>query len=351
MRRRERTVRPQLALRSGLGAGVALAIPTTGALVAAAPAMAAPGTGTTTPSATTPTVKPVLFFGSRGEAVKAIQAQLQVNADGIFGPATLSAVKSFQRSNGLYADGIVGKLTWAKLAAATTPTTPTTPATPTTPTTPTTCSANTTTLRFGSTHTLVKVLQSKLGVEVDGIFGRATRAGVVSFQAQNGLYADGIVGKLTWSKLGCSTTTPTTPTPTTPTPPTVPTTPPTVPTTPTTPAPSATAAQIIAYAKTFQGVPYVWGGSTPSGFDCSGFVSYVFKQYGITMPRVSAQQQAYFPSTTNPQPGDLLFYGYPAYHVAIYLGDGMMIDAPHPGSTVGARAIYGKPSSYARVLR
>mgnify|MGYP002652762876 CR=1 FL=1 len=130
MRRRERTVRPQLALRSGLGAGVALAIPTTGALVAAAPAMAAPGTGTTTPSATTPTVKPVLFFGSRGEAVKAIQAQLQVNADGIFGPATLSAVKSFQRSNGLYADGIVGKLTWAKLAAATTPTTPTTPATP-----------------------------------------------------------------------------------------------------------------------------------------------------------------------------------------------------------------------------
>lgn len=263
MRRRERTVRPQLALRSGLGAGVALAIPATGALVAAAPAMAAPGTGTTTPSATTPTVKPVLFFGSRGEAVKAIQAQLQVNADGIFGPATLSAVKSFQRSNGLYADGIVGKLTWAKL--------------------------------------------------------------------------------------GCSTTTPTTPTP--PTVPTTPATPPTVPTTPTTPAPSATAAQIIAYAKTFQGVPYVWGGSTPSGFDCSGFVSYVFKQYGITMPRVSAQQQAYFPSTTNPQPGDLLFYSYPAYHVAIYLGDGMMIDAPHPGSTVGVRAIYGKPSSYARVLR
>ncbi|PZP04764.1 MAG: cell wall lytic activity, partial [Dermacoccus nishinomiyaensis] len=181
---------------------------------------------------------------------------------------------------------------------------------------------------FGpATLSAVKSFQRSNGLYADGIVGKLT-AGVVSFQAQNGLYADGIVGKLTWSKLGCSTTTPTTPTP--PTVPTTPTTPPTVPTTPTTPAPSATAAQIIAYAKTFQGVPYVWGGSTPSGFDCSGFVSYVFKQYGITMPRVSAQQQAYFPSTTNPQPGDLLFYGYPAYHVAIYLGDGMMIDAPHP---------------------
>ena len=142
-----------------------------------------------------------------------------------------------------------------------------------------------------------------------------------------------------------TTPAPTNPTPTNPTP--------TNPTPPTPPASttSVTAAQIIAYAKTFQGVPYVWGGSTPSGFDCSGLVSYVFKQYGITMPRVAAQQQAYFPSTSNPQPGDLLFYGYPAYHVAIYLGDGMMIDAPHPGATVGVRAIYGTPSSYARVLR
>ena len=77
----------------------------------------------------------------------------------------------------------------------------------------------------------------------------------------------------------------------------------------------------------------------------------MFKSLGYYMPRTAAQQQAYFPRVTTPQPGDLVFYGYPAYHVAIYAGDGMMFDAALPGTTVGMRKIHGTPSGYARVVK
>lgn len=328
--------------------------------MASAPALATPGTGTgtTTTDTGTTTVRPVLSYGSRGTSVTFLQSRLGVNSDGIFGPVTLSAVKAFQRANGLYADGIVGVLTWGKLNGAPVATTPTPPAAstpvPSTPapsggpsgTTPTSCTASTV-LRLGYSGQLVKVLQGRLDLVVDGYFGPVTRAQVMSFQRANGLFADGIVGPLTWARLGCTVPqAPSAPaTPTVPATPNVPgsTTPP--------PATTGTAAQIIALAQSFTGTAYMWGGSTPAGFDCSGLTSYVFKQFGYYMPRTAAQQQAYFQRVSNPQPGDLLFYGAPAYHVAIYLGDGMMIDSPHPGATVGARKIYGTPSGYARVVR
>lgn len=114
-------------------------------------------------------------------------------------------------------------------------------------------------------------------------------------------------------------------------------------------APAATGGVIaIAIAKRYIGVPYVYGGSTPSGFDCSGFTSYVYAQLGISLPHQAAVQQSTVRSVSNPQPGDLVFFGTPAYHVGIYLGNGMMIDENHPGSNVGIRPLYSGVSGYAR---
>ena len=88
-------------------------------------------------------------------------------------------------------------------------------------------------------------------------------------------------------------------------------------------------------ALAYLGVPYVWGGATPSGFDCSGLVSYVFAQIGISLPHFAAAQWGYgVPVTVGQlQPGDLVFFDGLA-HVGIYLGNNEFIDAPHTGSFV-----------------
>ncbi|PWJ26464.1 cell wall-associated NlpC family hydrolase [Branchiibius hedensis] len=104
----------------------------------------------------------------------------------------------------------------------------------------------------------------------------------------------------------------------------------------------------IAIAQRYLGVPYILGGSSPSGFDCSGLTSYVYRQLGISLPRTAAAQQASVPSVSTPQVGDLVFFGYPAYHVGIYAGNGMMIAAPHPGTVVKLQPIYQAPSGYGR---
>ncbi|MGG1676338.1 NlpC/P60 family protein [Neobacillus sp. NRS-1170] len=121
------------------------------------------------------------------------------------------------------------------------------------------------------------------------------------------------------------------------------------------PSSSGDASAVIAYAKQFLGVPYVWGGTTPSGFDCSGFTSYVFRNAaGINLPRVSRDQQNVGTriSPSQVQPGDLVFRGNPAYHVGIYIGNGQYIHAPQTGDVVKiAKYDSSKFSSAARVLR
>lgn len=117
---------------------------------------------------------------------------------------------------------------------------------------------------------------------------------------------------------------------------------------------SASASNIIATAKQYLGVPYVWGGSTPRGFDCSGFTSYVFRANGISLPRVSRDQQNVGTriSPSQVQPGDLVFNGSPAYHVGIYIGGGQYIHAPQTGDVVKIASYNpAKFSSAARVLR
>lgn len=142
---------------------------------------------------------PMLYRGCTGDAVKALQEKLNAkgfdsgNVDGIFGAKTYAAVTAFQKANSLGVDGIVGKLTWAKLYDAT----------PVNVTPVTTQPM----LRTGSRGDAVRKLQELLNAKgytcgnVDGIFGSKTKAAVLAFQKANGLGADGIVGPLTWGKL------------------------------------------------------------------------------------------------------------------------------------------------------
>jgi peptidoglycan DL-endopeptidase CwlO len=109
---------------------------------------------------------------------------------------------------------------------------------------------------------------------------------------------------------------------------------------------------VIAYASNFLGVPYVWGGTTPAGFDCSGFVQYVFAHFGISLPRVASAQQMVgtYVSREDLQPGDLVFFGEPAHHVGIYVGNGCMINAPHTGDVVRIAPL-NSDFSYGRRIR
>ncbi|MDI6617480.1 MAG: NlpC/P60 family protein [Clostridiales bacterium] len=93
---------------------------------------------------------------------------------------------------------------------------------------------------------------------------------------------------------------------------------------------------IVEYAAGFLGTPYVRGGSTPAGFDCSGFTKYVFSHFGVNLNRRAADQasQGSAVSSDNLQPGDLVFFGNPAYHVGIYVGNGLFIHSPQTGDVV-----------------
>ena len=88
--------------------------------------------------------------------------------------------------------------------------------------------------------------------------------------------------------------------------------------------------EVVNIARTLLVIPYVYGGETPAGFDCSGFTQYVFGKAGVSIPRTASAQQSAATPVSDPQPGDLVFYGYPAWHVGIYTGNGMMIEAGDP---------------------
>lgn len=123
-----------------------------------------------------------------------------------------------------------------------------------------------------------------------------------------------------------STPAPSTPAPSTPTP------------APTTPAPvSGRGQDILNYGYQFLGVPYVWGGTTPRGFDCSGLTQYVFRQFGINIPRVASAQASVGTRVAyaDLQAGDLVFFGSGSItHVGIYISNGNMLHAPRPGKNV-----------------
>jgi cell wall-associated NlpC family hydrolase len=92
---------------------------------------------------------------------------------------------------------------------------------------------------------------------------------------------------------------------------------------------------VVGVAMRYLGVPYVWGGASPSGFDCSGFVMYVYSQVGVSLPHNAAMQYGYGTpvSRSDLQAGDLVFFDGLG-HVGIYIGGGSFIHAPHTGDVV-----------------
>ena len=100
---------------------------------------------------------------------------------------------------------------------------------------------------------------------------------------------------------------------------------------------------VVTFAESFVGkVPYVYGGSTTAGFDCSGFTMYVYSHFGVSLPHNAAAQQAMCKDVSgSEQPGDLVFFGRPAYHVGIYVGGGSMVNAPHTGAMVSYGSVAG----------
>lgn len=177
----------------------------------------------------------------------------------------------------------------------------------------------------GDSGTEVRILQEQLRKmqyeisEADGVYGTQTQQAVKQFQLSVGLEADGIAGPETWEALRASR------------------------------AgisrsfsrrlnepgliqPGIIQSRVLSFAKQFIGVPYLWGGSSPAGFDCSGFTQYVFRASGISLPRTAdVQFQVGIPIRYDQlRPGDLVFfstYEPGPSHNGIYLGNGNFISA------------------------
>ena len=110
--------------------------------------------------------------------------------------------------------------------------------------------------------------------------------------------------------------------------------------------------QAVAIAEQYLGVPYVYGGASPSGFDCSGLTMYVYAQLGVSLPHNAAAQYESLPhiSESQLQPGDLVFF-FGLGHVAMYVGNGTLIQAPHTGTDVSYASLSSMQSGYVGAAR
>ncbi|RKL68451.1 peptidase [Salipaludibacillus neizhouensis] len=251
------------------------------------------------------------------------------SSTGNFDSATKQAVRSFQSSKGILVDGIVGPQTFRSLGVSDSG--------------GSSVSASSSTvnfsgtLRYGSRGSGVRSLQSALNSSganagsVDGVFGSQTRSAVQSFQRSAGISVDGVAGPQTFDALGGS-----------------------VSSSGSSSASksnsksgstgsvssnssgsSSSASGVISTAKGQIGSPYSWGGTSPSGFDCSGFLNYAFSKNGQSIPRTVSAIHGAATSVSNPQVGDIVFFATThsgPSHAGIYLGNNEFI---HAGSSTG----------------
>ncbi len=276
---------------------------------------------------------PKLRPGSRGAAVKNLQSLLNkaganIKVDGVFGRGTNTAVRNFQSSAGVGVDGVVGPRTWNKLNSG---------AGSAAASKNTTSVNNTPKLRRGSRGGAVKNLQSLLNkaganISEDGKFGRGTYNAVRDFQSAAGIGVDGVVGPRTWNKLNSGKVEIATATPASLSTPKK-----------TSTKSDASGEAIVASSKKYLGTPYVWGGSSRAGFDCSGLTSTVYREHGISIPR-TARKQAFggkIISKSEAKVGDLVVFTQGNYgHVGIYAGDGKIVDASRSRNQVVYRDIW-----------
>jgi len=178
----------------------------------------------------------------------------------------------------------------------------------------------------GSKGALVQRVQSTLKISVDGTYGPKTLASVTSIQHTGGVQVDGVVGRQTACvlKLGERVHAP------------LRTRVPSVPHRPD--------SSVVSIAKRYLGIPYVWGGASASGMDCSGFTMLVYREaLGLSLPHFSGSQPAYGTKVSNPSPGDLVYW---PGHVAIFYGNGYVIGARHSGAPSAIYRLYGAPTFY-----
>ncbi len=200
-------------------------------------------------------------------------------------------------------------------------------------------------LKMNSRGSSVSLLQQRLRslhfsvTSIDGIFGEETRAAVVAFQKSENLRPTGVVDTITWSKLNTASKAsavvsdenapekPTRQIKKTPV----------VESSKAKPL-SASASAIVATAKKYTGTPYKFGGTTPDGFDCSGYTQYVFQQCSVTLPRTADEQctAGRYVAKNSLQPGDLVFFAdeKSIEHCGIYVGEDSFI---HASSSKGIR--------------
>jgi cell wall-associated NlpC family hydrolase len=110
------------------------------------------------------------------------------------------------------------------------------------------------------------------------------------------------------------------------------------------------ASRALVQAKRYLGVPYVYGGNTPRGFDCSGYTRWVYNKVGVKLPRRASEQRRATRYVRYPKPGDLTFfhrYGR-VYHVGIYAGNHYVYHAPRPGQRVKKERIWTSNVTYGR---
>lgn len=266
--------------------------------------------------------------GDQGSDVKALQealikrGNLKGSADGNFGNGTLTALKAFQKSMNITADGVAGPTTWAMLMFSRS-------------------------LRQGMSGDDVKELQTILKKQgyltgaADGKFGSGTKKAVAALQKDRGISADGVAGSKTFASLYKSSGG-----------------------TGGTGAPAAGDAstnvssskgqQLVDYAKQFVGLPYVYAKADPNvGFDCSGLVWYVLKHFGVSAPRSSGGYNTAgtaVASLAEAKPGDILCFRDPVGHVGIYVGNGYYLHAPQTGEFVRVELLRRTPSYIRRFV-